>query len=155
VRNTVIQPYNYVIQYKSLLKTERYEFVQVVLLFSLLSVYQDLNLKLTWNMEVGTSQRVVLYSVVQKITEQVTDRYFPIPQTNNQSHYNNLIKGKCPSVIGNRWLHSREMFTAVEDPKSETSSEKYLYSRKEELVRHHRRELSIRRVFYDFKEWLT
>ena len=34
-------------------------------------------------METGTSQRVVEYSVVQKITEPVTDHYFHNPQHKN------------------------------------------------------------------------
>jgi hypothetical protein len=39
----VIQLYNCVIQYQSWLKTERYEFVQVVLLFSLTLAYQGMS----------------------------------------------------------------------------------------------------------------
>ena len=42
-RSKVIQLYNCVSQYQSWLKTERYEFVQVVLLFSLTFVYQDIS----------------------------------------------------------------------------------------------------------------
>jgi len=38
----VIQLYNRGVQYQSWLKTERYEFVQVVLLLSLTLVYQDM-----------------------------------------------------------------------------------------------------------------
>lgn len=47
-RNKVIQLYYCVIQYHSWLKTERYEFVQVVLLFSLTFVYQDISYEVDW-----------------------------------------------------------------------------------------------------------
>jgi len=58
-------------------------------------------------MEVGTSQRVVEYSVVQKITEPVTDHYFHNPQHKTYGNYyysnnKNDIKEKCPSGLNER-----------------------------------------------------
>jgi hypothetical protein len=52
-------------------------------------------------MEMGTFQRVVEYSVVQKIAEPVTDHYFQNPRHKNlwKLIFSNmkLQKQKCPS----------------------------------------------------------
>jgi hypothetical protein len=68
-------------------------------------------------------QRVVEYFVVQKTTKPKTDHYFQNPQ-HKTMFYNRRKKlkknmEKCPSRYNESYLHSREMFTAHKDPKSE------------------------------------
>ena len=61
-------------------------------------------MKMSEDMEVGTSQEVVRYSLVQKMRESVTDRYLLHPQTKLLIDNSKLIikKEKCSSVESER-----------------------------------------------------
>lgn len=81
VRSMVVQLYNYGVQYKSRLKTERYGFVQVVLLFSLSDIYQGVSYEV--NSKYGGRETSRCSSVSSRSKDGMaglTDRYIYYPQ---------------------------------------------------------------------------
>jgi hypothetical protein len=85
----VIQLYNCGVQYDSWLKTERYEFVQVVLLFSLTLVYQDMCYEV--DLKYGDrdiSESSLVFPCSKDEEARLTDHYFQNPQTNSFDNVN-------------------------------------------------------------------
>ena len=125
----VIQLYNCVIQYNGNLKTERYDWVQVVLLQSLIWIYQGSYLEGVQKCGGRDISEGSLVSCRPKddmagdepLPDQFGTNFVNFGLTNLKSY-----KEKRPSVIRDRWLHSREGFTATKGPKPNVSYKKVL-----------------------------
>ena len=81
-RSASIQLYHCVFQYKRCLKTERYVRVQVVLLLTLILIYQDyyLEVVLTYGGR-DTSESSLVFSGSKDWEAKVAGHYFHIPQS--------------------------------------------------------------------------
>jgi hypothetical protein len=124
----VIQPCNCVIQYDGNLKTERYDFVQVVLLMSLIWIYQDSffeEVQKYGNREISEGSLVSCCSKDDMAGWWATTFIIRKPK-NLLLWLTTNKKEKCSSVVGNRWLLSNETFIAVEGPKPDTIFKKVL-----------------------------
>jgi len=148
-KNMVIRLYYCVFQYQRVLKTERYVRERVVPLLTLTISYQGVNLEVILKYRNGDISRSSLVFRCSKDNESERRTTALI----NPQHKNFYGKGKtktkkqkCPSGNSERWLHSNEPFIAQKDRKSDCILTKNLYSRKEKLGRHPRRELSNKRV---------
>ena len=111
------------------LKTERYGEVQVVLLSSLIESYQGLNFEVDLKYGGGDITSGSLVSCRSKddtagdepLPDQFGTNFVNFGLTNLKSY-----KEKCSSVVLDRWLHSREGFTATKGPKPNVIFEKVL-----------------------------
>jgi hypothetical protein len=149
-KNMIIRLYDCVFQYDRWLKTERYDNKQVVLTLSLTELYQGFSFEVILrygNGDISRSSLVFCCSKDDEADRRTTTSINPRHKnfSVNEVTFINL-KQKCPSGNSERWLHSNEPFIAQKDRKSDCILTKNLYSRKEELGRHPRRELSNERV---------
>ena len=149
-KNMVIRLYYCVFQYQRVLKTERYDNKQVVLTLSLMNPYQGTYHEVILKYRNGDISRSSLVFRCSKDNESERRTTALINPRHKNFSVNEVtfitIKQKCPSGNSERWLHSNEPFIAQKDRKSDCILTKNLYSRKEKLGRHPRRELSNKRV---------
>ena len=129
VRSIVIRLYHYVIQYDGNLKTERYDFVQVVLLLSLIWTYQGSFLE---GVQKYGNREISEGSLVSCCSKDDMAGDGPLPSISTNLYFWLLFKKikinkeKCPSVVDDRSLHSYEKFIAVKGPKPDTIFTKVL-----------------------------
>jgi len=128
-KNRVIRLYYCEVQYLGCLKTERYDVVQVVLLISLTLSYHGLSYEDERRYGGGDISGGSSIFACSK-DGWVGDGPLPSLSTN---HYFWIVyqkykinKEKCPSVGRERWLLSRELFTASEGPKPNLNFTKVL-----------------------------
>jgi len=120
-RSASIQLYHCVFQYKRCLKTERYVRVQVVLLLTLILIYQDYYLEVV--LKYGgrdTSESSLVFSGSKDREAKSAGHYFHIPQSLNfeiVKFKTYQTKQKCLSATDEKYLHSNELFIAVKGRK--------------------------------------
>jgi hypothetical protein len=129
-KHRIIRFYYCEFQYDRILKTERYVNVQVVLLLTLINLYQGVNHEVILKYGDGDISESSWVSGRSKgDLARVADHYFHNPR--HKTYYDlktilNNRKEKCPSGLDERWLHSNEPFIAHKDPKSKCNYPKNL-----------------------------